>query len=125
MVKTLQFHRRRFVQVTYLVREPRSHMPCGQKIKSSKISVRIRSSGEATGGPRSTFCVGGLVVGGKELRAVAQTWLPVVIAHLCWPVITSAIWESFLPNEIRVLIVIIFKPVSYTKHKMRKHETYI
>lgn len=80
VLKTLRFHRRRFVRVRYLVREPRSHMPCGQKIKSSKISERIRSSGEATEGPRSTFCVGGLVAGGKEPRAVAQTWLPVMIA---------------------------------------------
>lgn len=41
VVKTLRFHRRRFVWVRYLVRELRSHMPCGQKIKSSKISERI------------------------------------------------------------------------------------
>lgn len=56
---------------------------------------------------------------------MARTWLPVMIAELCRPATTSAIWESFLPNEIRVLMVIIFRPVSYTKHKMRKHETYI
>lgn len=65
------------------------------------------------------------MAGGKEPRAAAQTWLPVMTAHLCQPAITSAIWESFLPDEIRVLIVIIFRPVSYTKHKMRKHEMYI
>ena len=35
---------------------------------------------------------------------MAQTWLPVMTAHLCRPAITSAIWESFLPNEIRVLM---------------------
>lgn len=35
---------------------------------------------------------------------MAQTWLPVMTAHLCRPAITSAIWESFLPDEIRVLM---------------------
>lgn len=41
--------------------------------------------------------------GGKEPRAMAQTRLPVVTAHLGRPVIPSALWESSLPGEIRIL----------------------
>ena len=61
--------------------------------------------------------------GGKEPRAVAQMQRPVVTAHLGRPVIPSALRESSLPSEIRILILIIFSLVSYTKHKMRKLET--
>lgn len=42
VVKTLHFHRRALVQVRYLMRKLRSHVPCSQKFKSSKISERIR-----------------------------------------------------------------------------------
>lgn len=42
VVKTLHFHRRALVQVRYLMRKLRSHVPCGQEFKSSKISERIR-----------------------------------------------------------------------------------
>lgn len=38
------------------------------------------------------------------------------------PVVPSALWESFLPGVIWMLILIIFRLVSYTKHKMRKRE---
>lgn len=60
--------------------------------------------------------------GGKEPRAMAQTRLPVVTAHLGRPVIPSALWESSLPGEIRILILILFSLVSYTKHEMSKLE---